>query len=204
MDQVPAQFAQSLATLTKVGACIVAFQCGSLVYTSRENLAAEAVRRGADYVFWLDSDMMFAPDTLQRLMDDIEKAGDGVIMSGLYYRRVAPFAPTVFETLDIKDSRSHWTDFKEIPNEIFEVQGVGFGCILAPTEVFIDVSEKFGSMFTPLCGVGEDLSFCWRARQCGWKILCDPTIELGHVGHHVITKEYWQDYKDFTAAQEEK
>lgn len=196
MDQVPAQFAQSLATLTKVGACVVAMQVGSLIYTSRENLAAEALKREADYILWLDSDMMFPPDTLQRLMADIEEAGDGVIMTGLYYRRVAPFSPVAFTKLDIIDEKSYWTNVEEVPDGIFEVEGCGFGCVLAPTEAFVDVMSKFGRMFTPIGGVGEDLSFCWRARQCGWKFLCDPTIELGHVAHSIVTREFWEDYSE--------
>ena len=202
MDQVPAQFAQSLATLTKVDICVVAFQIGSLIYTSRENLAAEAIRRGADYVFWLDSDMIFAPDTLQRMLADIEQAGDGAIITGLYFRRVAPFTPTLFETLKIENDVSTWTDFKEIPEEKFEVEGCGFGCVLTPTECFMDILAKDEHLFTPIAGVGEDLSFCWRARQAGWKIICDPAIELGHVGHHVITREFWEDYSAY--AQERK
>ena len=197
MDQVPAQFAQSLATLRKVGACVIAFQCGSLIYTSRNNLAAEAVKRGMDYVFWLDSDMLFPPDTLEKLLDDIKKQEGDVIMTGMYCRRVAPFHPTVFETLEIVDDVSTWTDYKEIPDGLFEVQGCGFGCVLAPTSVFVDVQAKFGHMFSPIGDVGEDLSFCWRARQCGWKIVCDPSIELGHVGHHIITREFWEEYKAF-------
>lgn len=197
MDQVPAQFAQSLATLRKVGACVIAFQCGSLIYTSRNNLAAEAVKHGMDYVFWLDSDMLFPPDTLEKLLDDIKKQEGDVIMTGMYCRRVAPFHPTVFETLEIVDDVSTWTDYKEIPDGLFEVQGCGFGCVLAPTSVFVDVQAKFGHMFSPIGDVGEDLSFCWRARQCGWKIICDPSIELGHVGHHIITREFWEEYKAF-------
>ena len=101
MDQVPAQFAQCLATLTKVESSVVAFQIGSLVYTSRNNLAAIAIEQGADYIFWLDSDMMFAPDTLVRMFDDL-KHGD--IVSGLYFRRVAPFTPVIYNKLDIDDA----------------------------------------------------------------------------------------------------
>ena len=43
-------------------------------------------------------------------------------------------------------------------------------------------------MFAPINGVGEDLSFCWRARQCGYKIWCDPSIALGHEIRTIITK----------------
>lgn len=197
MDSVPAQFAHSLATLTKVGECVVAMQCGSLVYTSRENLAAEAIKQGADYVMWFDSDMMFAPNTLARLMDDIKEQGENVIMTGVYYRRVTPFSPVVYESLEIDDqNRATWVEVKHVPDDLFEVAGCGFGCLLAPTDVFVDVMAKYGTMFNPIGGTGEDLAFCWRARQCGWRFIADPRIPLGHVGHHIITSEYYQDYNE--------
>ena len=198
MDQVPVQFAHSLGTLTKVERCVLAMQSGSLVYSSRENLAKEAIKQGADYIFWLDSDMVFAPDTLQRLLADIEEVGDGAIVSGVYFRRVAPFAPVVLSKLEIDDGKAVWEDVKDVPNEMFDVQGCGFGCLLAPTLAFVDVLTKFGTMFNPIKGTGEDLAFCWRARQCGWRFVADPRIPLGHVGHHVITAELWNEYKQFT------
>ena len=195
MDQVSAHFAQSLAMLEKVGDCAIAFQMGSLIYTSRNDLARKAVEMGADQVLWLDSDMLFKPDTLKRLIDG-QKYGD--IVSGLYFRRVAPYSPVLFDTLTIDDEGCKWTEPKEIPNEIFEVQAVGFGCVLTPTDVFLSVVEKFGLMFSPIMNVGEDLSFCWRARQCGYKIVVDPSVECGHVGHHIVTREF---YETFTKAK---
>lgn len=65
MDMVSARFAQSLATLKKVGECTVSFLIGSLVYDSRNRLTAYAVAMEADYILWLDSDMVFAPDVLE-------------------------------------------------------------------------------------------------------------------------------------------
>lgn len=197
MDQVPAQFAQSLATLKKVGACVVAFQVGSLIYTSRNNLAALAIKNGVDYILWLDSDMMFPPETLEAMLKTIKEQEGDVILTGMYCRRVAPYHPTLFKTLDIENENATWTDFKEIPDGLFEVEGCGFGCVLAPTSAFVDVQAKFGRMFSPIGDVGEDLSFCWRARQCGWKFICDPSIELGHVGHTIITPSFWEEYKAF-------
>ena len=55
MDQVPAQFAQSLALLQKVDECAIAFQMGSLIYNSRNNLATMAIQKGVDQILWLDS-----------------------------------------------------------------------------------------------------------------------------------------------------
>lgn len=190
MDLVPAQFAQSLATLNKEGECVVAFQMGSLIYTSRNDLAKKAIQLECDYVLWLDSDMVFAPDTFQRLLKDTDK---GDIVSGLYFRRVSPFSPVLFSKLEI-DNGCTWKGVDSIPDGIFAVEGCGFGCVLTPTPVFLDVFAKYGTAFAPIGNVGEDLAFCWRARQCGYSIVCDPSIKLGHVGHHVITEEFYESY----------
>lgn len=191
MDQVPALFAQSLATLNRVGNCKIAFQIGSLIYHSRDNLAKKAIEEECDYIFWLDSDMVFQPDTLERLIQSI---GKGDIISGLYFRRVSPFSPVLFKDFEVVGESATWSDFHKIPKDVFEVGACGFGCLIMPTNIFIDVQVKFGQMFAPIGRIGEDLSFCWRARQCGYKIVCDPTIELGHIGHHIINREFYDVY----------
>lgn len=193
MDQVPSQFAQSLASLKKVGDCVVAFEIGSLIYNARNSLAAKAVQSGADYVLWLDSDMVFPSDALERLLEDRAK---GDIITGAYYRRVKPYKPVLFSKLEVTEDKCIFEDQEEIPNEIFEVEGCGFGCVLTPTSALFDSMSKFGNMFAPINGVGEDLSFCWRARQCGYKIVCDPSIYLGHVGHYTVDKDFYEAFKN--------
>lgn len=195
MNQVPAEFAHSLSMLEKVDYCAVDFKIGSLVYTSRDQLAKDAIEAEADYVMWFDSDMIFPPDVLKRLFKLIERE-DIDIISGMYFRRVEPFTPTLFDELDVDDGNVKWTEFTHIPAEPFEVGGCGFGCVLMPTDVLMSVQAHFGQMFTPINGVGEDLSFCWRARQLGYRIWCDPTISLGHVGYTVITRDYFLAYQE--------
>lgn len=194
MNQVPAEFAHSLSMLEKIECCAVNFKIGSLVYTSRDQLAKDAIEAEADYVLWLDSDMVFPPDTLKRLMARLED-NDVDIISGLYFRRVEPFTPTLFDKLDVESGQVHWTEFTHIPAEPFEVGGCGFGCVLMSTEVIMSVMARFNQMFTPINGVGEDLSFCWRARQLGYRIWCDPTLYLGHVGYTIITRDYFLAYQ---------
>lgn len=196
MDQVPAVFAQSLAALEKVEECWIQFRIGSLIYDARNELAKEALRMGTDYVFWMDSDMTFTQDALKRLVKRAKEYGENTIMTGLYFRRVEPFSPVLLDTLDIgDDGRVHFENTKRLPKEPFEVAGCGFGCVLLPTQALMDVAARFGDMFGPMKGVGEDLSFCIRARECGYRIICDPAIECGHVGHNIITRGFWESYK---------
>lgn len=199
MDQVPVQFAQSLSMLYRVGDCSVAFQVGSLIYTSRNHLAGIAIEQQYDYVMWFDSDMVFRPDTLQRMVEELER--DNLdILTGLYFRRVYPFKPVLFSKLVPIEKGWEWEEPTEIPDKPFELAGCGFGCVLMKTEVLMDVQAKFNDMFGPLNNIGEDLSFCWRATQCGYKVVCDPSIALGHVGHMVVDKQF---YETISAARNE-
>ena len=206
MDSVPAQFAHSLATLTSYGIedteISIWFNLGSLVYTSRDEIAKRALMDEADYVMWFDSDMVFNPDTLHRLIQRLNNGAD--MVTGVYYRRKPPFSPTLFSEMDInpETGEAKWTEFTEIPEELFEVGACGFGCVLMRTEIFVAVFSKFGYMFTPIGNVGEDIAFCWRARQCGYKILADPSISLGHVGQTIYSKAFFENYKKALSQKE--
>ena len=194
MDQVPAPFCQSLAMLQKLGEVTLHMKSGALIYTSRNDLATMAIQMNADYVFWLDSDMVFKPDTLIRMMDTLKK-NDLDILTGLYFRRVPPYTPVLFDQLDIDGTVCYWSEFKDIPEKLFEVGGCGFGCVLMKTDVFFDVQGKFGHMFAPIANNGEDVAFCWRARECGYKIYCDPTVICGHVGYSVVDDQFFKVFK---------
>lgn len=195
MDQVPVPFCQSLAQLEKVGECALMMRSGALIYSSREGMAMTAVQGEFDYVMWFDSDMQFPADTLVRLMKTMQEK-DLDILSGLYFRRIAPYTPVLFDKLEINGEECDWTEFKEIPEDVFEAGAVGFGCVLMKTDVFFDIQNKFGQMFTPIGRNGEDVSFCWRARQCGYKVWCDPSIVCGHVGYSVINDKFFKAYSE--------
>lgn len=192
MDSVPTQFRQSLAMLQKEGEVSLAFQMGSLVYTSRNLLGQTAIEMGADYVFWLDSDMVFPPDTLVKMIKTLEE-NDLDFLSGVYFRRVAPYKPVLYDEMD--DTGVNHTEFEEIPDGIFEIGGCGFGCVLMKTDILIDVLASEMDMFTPLPRAGEDISFCIRARRCGYKLYADSRIPLGHVGHRIITRDFYEALK---------
>lgn len=197
MDQVPALFAQSLATLQKTEECLIAMQMGSLIYASRNELGKTAIRQEADYVLWLDSDMQFDSDTLVKMLKTM-KEKDLDILTGLYFRRTHPYTPVLFDKLEVKPSGAcSWSEFETLPeDELFKVGGCGFGCVLMGVDVLISVQKEFGTMFTPMGNTGEDLAFCWRARKCGYDIWCDPNLEVGHVGYAVINGSYFRAFKE--------
>lgn len=195
MDQVPVPFCHSLAILQKPANSSLAMKAGSLIYTSRNDLATQSIQGEYDYIFWMDSDMVFQPDTLLRMMATLEEKGLD-ILTGLYFRRVPPYSPVLFKDLEMGENYTcKWSEFKEIPSGLFEVGGCGFGCVLMKTDVFLDVQSKFGNMFAPMGNNGEDVAFCWRARECGYSIWCDPSVICGHVGYSVIGDEFFKAFQ---------
>jgi GT2 family glycosyltransferase len=195
MDTVPTVFTQSLAMLPKVGNCAICMQVGSLVYDARNKLGKEAVRMGADLVFWLDSDMVFEPDTLVNMVKTLEEKKLD-FLTGVYYRRREPYTPVLFDKTEIVEGAGITTEFDEIPESgLFEVGSCGFGCVLMRADVIFSVLAKYNDMFTPIGKTGEDIAFCWRARQCGYKIFADSSIKLGHFSQQIVTKDFYKAFK---------
>ena len=197
MDMVSARFAQSLTTLKKVDDCIVSFIIGSLIYDSRNRLAEYAVRIDADFILWLDSDMTFPPDVLERMLKVMDEHDDIDILSGLYFRRATPFTPVAFDALETDEKGElHFTNMDEVPDGLREVAGCGFGCVLMKTDCLFDIAGKEGPVwFSPLSNVGEDCAFCMRARKYGYKIYLDPSIEFGHMGYAAVTRGFYEATK---------
>lgn len=194
MDTLPALFCQSLALLQRAGDTMIGFEVGSLVYHARNNLARQAIRSEADWVLWLDSDMVFAPDTLQRMLK-VCQDNDIDFLTALCFRRKPPYTPCLFDRLEKVEKGASYTALMSVPEGLFKVGGCGFAGVLMSTDVLISVGAKFnGRMFDPMDGFGEDVSFCWRARQCGYDIWCDSSIEFGHVGNCIVTRGYFEAY----------
>ncbi len=196
LDTVPALFCQSLALLQRAGDTVVGFQVGSLVYNARNELARQAIKSEADWVLWLDSDMVFEPDLLKKMLKVCEE-NDIDFLTGLCFRRKPPYTPTLFDRLDKMEHGASYTTIMSVPEGRFKVGGCGFAGVLMSTDVLMSVAARFGGrMFDPLEGFGEDVSFCWRARQCGYEIWCDSDIELGHIGSMVVTRAFFEAYSE--------
>lgn len=192
MDTVAADFAESFALMYKPEGCSVAFQKGSLIYDARNHLAVQAIKGQYDYVLWLDSDMVFPQDMLLRMMEHMK---DKDIISGLYFRRVPPYKPVLYKELNPGGDPSY-TEYDEYPSEPFMLEGIGFGCVLMKTAVLVTLGLLQGGWFSPVEGFGEDLSFCIRAKNAGYKIWCDPSISCGHIGHSIIDEKFYKSFQE--------
>lgn len=195
MDMVSARFAQSLTTLKKIDECIVSFIIGSLIYDSRNSLAEYAVKMEADYILWLDSDMTFQPDTLERMMKVLDEHQDIDILSGLYFSLPSSSVSSTSNATGV-NGKLKFENMDDVPDGLREVAGCGFGGVLMKTDCLFDIAGKEGPVwFSPMVNAGEDCAFCMRARKYGYKIYLDPSIEFGHMGYAAVTRGFYEATK---------
>jgi GT2 family glycosyltransferase len=186
MDVIEADFVECLTNLVSrytPDEVEVKYLKATLVYDARNQLANYVTSKGGyDFVLWLDSDMTFAPDLLDRLIEDIEGRQ---AVTGLCFGRRPPFKPCIYKTLDVTQKgqmihpqADNWFDYPR--DQVFEVQGCGFACLLMRVEV-LEAMGIYGVPFFPVGGLGEDLTFCWRAKKLDIRFHCDSRLKIGHI-----------------------
>ena len=196
MDTVQTEFADSLLKMRPVGMMMHCFMPCSLTYKSRNDLGSLAVKEKTDYVLWIDSDMVFPSDLLTDLMADLQEGRD--IVAAVCHMRRPPFRPVLYKKLrqGLTPDDNEWENYDDYPRDApFKVEACGFGCVLMKTSVMETIINKYNDLFAPLPGFGEDLSFCIRARACGFDIWCDPKVQVGHKATTIVTDETFQAYR---------
>ena len=164
----------------------------SILYISRDALVEASLKSNADYIMFLDSDQIIQSDTIDRMANYLDNGED--IVTTLIFRKDPPYQPCIFsEQEELKNKQiglKYYDVFNQDLTKPFYVESCGLGCAMIKLEVFKNITQPW---FLPRPYTGEDISFMWKVRQKGYKILCDPTIEIGHVG----TKDFnRQDYFD--------
>jgi len=174
-DLVHADFALSLAAVVRCSRTPkiidIMNERTSNLARGRNNLVRRALDRKPDYLLWLDSDMTFPVDTIDRLL-----AHKLPIVGATYRRRNDPKGSVIGPML--KDQAG-------VPEDMTAMAYLGMGCVLVAAEVFVKVPQPwFNFDETPGQECGEDSWFFKRAREAGYQVLCDDwlTTQVGHIG----------------------
>lgn len=138
------------------------------------NLIADWAKR-YDYLFSVDSDMVFPPDTLKRLL-----AHNKDMVSGLYIQRKPGE-----HILEIYRNGFH-VSYGDIRGKgLVEIGGCGFGCVLINSDVIRKIEYPHFHYHVALDHkdtVSEDNYFCNKAREVGFQIFADTSLLVDHVG----------------------
>jgi hypothetical protein len=171
----------------------------SAVDAARNQMANDALAQRFDELMWIDSDIVFDPDDV----DKLRRLGLPLVC-GIYPKK----ACRQFACAFLPDTRQ--LSFG-VRGGLTEILYCGFGFVHTRRLLYETMQKQLGltlcnqrfqtpllPFFTPLIAgegeqawlLGEDYSFCERARRCGFCILADTSIRLWHVGSY---RYGWED-----------
>jgi hypothetical protein len=165
-----------------------------MIADARNSACETAIAEDAEYLFFVDSDMDFPPDTLPRL-----KAACADVACADMWSRGWPSFRTVMrntgttpegliQSVPVKDEELPFRDARGV--ELIDV------CGMACTLIRVDFLKRFKEHFKDqpwfwTARHGEDATFCFNAKSIGAVIKCDFSIVAGHWG---VCRNVGQDF----------
>lgn len=155
---------------------------------ARTFLGKEAVDEGADWLLWIDDDMIPPPGAFAKLM-----AHQKSICSAAYFSRSSSLLTGEGEyplcAFDMLATDGKPFDPPPLePRCLKETQIVGFGFLLMKSTVFTDVWKlSQGIPFRTQVNLTEDVHFLSFARKAGHTVWLDTSLVVGHLKTIAIT-----------------
>jgi len=188
-DTVYSHFSLSLGNLikttTQMGIDVhLFFDASTILINQRESLIRQAIKMKSEWVLWLDSDMMFPPTTLMRLL-----AHKQDIVACNYMKRSFPFKSVAFTNANDWES---WVPLQS-EEELVTVEAIGMGCVLMKTSIFQKLTKPyFEYTYQPKTEDwgGEDFTLFKKLNKLGYQVKVDTNLsnEIYHIGTYAYGK----------------
>jgi GT2 family glycosyltransferase len=180
----------------------------------RNQIAAQLLTEPPEieWLFMVDADMGFAPDTLDRLMAYADP-DERPIVGGLCFAQResqrdgmhgfrCEARPTIYDWIEHPDGHRRFTGRAHFPvNTLTPCAATGAACILIHRSVFERIHAEGGPQwFDRLRGsdgslLGEDISFCVRAGAVGAPIHVHTGIRTTHFKNLWLGEpDFWQQF----------
>ena len=166
--------AQSLLDLVAYSEHDYKILVSSRGYNTSENrnwIATQAVNSGCDYLFFVDDDQVFPPETLEELL-----LCEKDIVGGVYKTKY-----------EVQEDVCEYLD-DERPQGLFKVKAIGTGCLLIKTDVFRKLPQpwfKYEWNENGSVKRSHDWIFCEDARNTGYDIWAINTLPIKHLGQKI-------------------
>jgi hypothetical protein len=132
----------------------------------------------------MGDDHVFRPDMLLRLLDH-----DVDVVVPMCVQKHPPFLPVIYDSLG-PDGKFNLIDLRNKEEKLYEVYAAGSAGMLIKRHV-LEAMEKpifeFGKIGDE--NVGEDVMFCHKVQEAGFKIYADLSLKLGHLRPVTLTSE---------------
>jgi hypothetical protein len=167
---------------------------------ARNNGVVRFLESDDEWLFWIDTDMGFDGDTVDRLVASADPT-DRPVMGALCFvnhelasdgmggKLTAP-RPTVYLWAQNPDGRTGFVPLDDYPRDaVVQCQGTGSACIVIHRTVLETVRDRFGEEWydriadptTPGVRFGEDMSFCIRLDRCGIPVHVNTSVRTTHL-----------------------
>ena len=181
------RFTSCLANLVMPQNTTVQFETGIDIAINRRNIVRLALEKNADWVWFVDDDMMFPINHLERLL-----IHDVPLVASLYLNRKPPFGPMAYNSTKVIDNKQVWAtvSLNGAPETgLVEIIAAGTGGMLIKTDVFRAI--PYDTWFLHDEGT-EDLPFCARVVAAGFSLYLDLEARMGHISTYTI----WPTFKN--------
>lgn len=164
---------------------------------ARESLVEMALEEGADWIFWLDSDVLPPPEALITLL-----ARQMDICAGLCVTKSDIPWPLILK-------RGQWGPVRDwTPGDLVECDGTHLGCTLMRTEIFKTLERpwfvegyearegKDERHIADSYTCTEDLPLMYRAKDAGFNCCVDTSLICKHVDWRTNVRYWWDKEKN--------
>ena len=168
---------------------------------ARNKLAERAIEHGYDYIFFLDDDMLFNDQFLMtKMVNILESRPDADIIAPAAFMRNPPYLPCVFR---YSDDLPYYNVVSDKNQGIVEVDGITCAATLVRTSLFKKMEKPwFEWLQFGKDRLGEDLSFCHKARQLGRKILFNSDEEVFHMSDkQIVGRKTYEEHNNTKPAR---
>lgn len=171
-------------------------------HVAANHLVRALLATNADSLLFVDDDMVFAPDALEKLRSN-PKNFDADVVFGFCTHRTLPPHAVVMQLLDqpplpVSLLGERYGTMRDIENNaVIGVDAVGLAFTLVKREVFEKLLGKYGALYTSWFQwgphtEGEDVFFSRSCRDLGLHLTVDTNVKIGHVGRYTFT---WDDHQ---------
>lgn len=160
---------------------------GKPVDEARTTLVEKAIEHGSRFLFFVDDDVIIPINGGRKLYDTLNMADNKtMVVAGIYPNRDTDTPEPMIFRGDGNGPFWHWK-----VGDIFPVTGAGTGCMMINLDVFKYLEKPWFKLIDKLSYYPEDklflndyatddLYFCKKVIDAGFKILCDGAVICAH------------------------
>lgn len=159
-----------------------------VIQDARNQAAIRMLETDCDGLLFIDADQSFPTYALNRLIET-----DKPVVGFPIVRKVIPYKPNISLYNAKEDEYCIYDDYPR--GRLFEVGYIGMGFTYIKREVIEKMTYPYFDFVWHTNKkykkgqkmMGEDVYFCRKAKEAGFGVWADSTIEIGHIGNFVFT-----------------